>query len=84
MLVRLLNVKEVLFRVTPVTGILTVTVHVAFLLESSTEVTVIVAVPEPLGVTTPAFETVATLELELDHVTFLLVALDGKTVAVRV
>ena len=78
--------RELLFRFTPVTGIaaaFTVTAHVA-VLAPSTVVTVIVADPTPLAVTTPAEDTVAT-ELLLDvHVTVLFVALAGVIVAVRV
>ena len=60
---------------------LTVTEQVAFLLPSSV-VTVMVAVPAFFAVTTPEVETVATVVLLEDHVTFLFVALDGDTVAV--
>ena len=58
----------------------TVTVHVPFLLEPSVDVAVMVVLPAPLAVTVP-FETVATLVLELAQERFLLVALDGETVA---
>lgn len=75
------SVIEVLFKLTLVTGIVTVTEHVAFLLPSSV-VTVIVVVPAPLAVTNPDAETVATEVLLLLQVTFLLVALEGDTVAV--
>ena len=47
-------------------------------------VAVIVAVPTALAVTTPVLDTVATEVLELLHITLLLVAVDGVTVAVRV
>ena len=50
----------------------------------STVVTVIVAVPAFLAVTTPEVETVATVVLLDDQVTLLFVALDGDTVAVSV
>ena len=74
-------------RVTPVTAMVpafavTVTVHVA-VLPPSTVVTVMVAVPAPTGVTLPS-TTVTTEGLSLVHVTALLVALSGNTVAVRV
>ena len=60
----------------------TVTSEVVVLLPSLV-VTVILAVPSLTAVTTPLF-TVATLGLSLLHVTSLLVALLGFTVAVRV
>ena len=78
--------SDVLSSVTPVTGMtgaLTVTVHVADLLPSVV-VTVIVAVPAFFAVTTPADDTVATSGLSDDQRTFLNVASDGLTVAVRV
>lgn len=65
----------------PVTGTRTVTVQVAFW--PPEVVAVIVAVPGPTAVTLPP-KTVATEELEVVHVTVLLVALDGVTVAVSV
>ena len=77
------NVSVVLFRLTPVTGTVTVTAQVAVLLPSAV-VTVIVAVPDATAVTFPAVETVATLVLLLLQVTFLFVALLGETVAVSV
>ena len=49
----------------------------------STVLTVITDVPTPPAVTTPLF-TVATLVLEEDHVTFLLVASSGAIVATKV
>ncbi len=79
------NVNVLLFKVTPVTEIvfaLTVTEHVA-VFSPSTVFTVIVAVPTDLAVTKPEEETVAIDVLLDDHVTDLLVALDGNTVAVR-
>jgi len=60
----------------------TITVQVAVFLPSSV-VTVIVAVPDETAVTTPPI-TVATAGLLEVHVTVLLVALPGATVAVRV
>ena len=48
----------------------------------SSVVAVMVAVPFATAVTTPLLLTVATEVLLLDHVTFLFVALSGKTVAV--
>ena len=65
----------------PVTGTRTVTVQVAFCPPEA--VAVIIAVPGPTAVTLPP-ETVATEALEVVHVTVLLVALDGLTVAVSV
>ena len=53
-------------------------------LPPSDVVTVIVAEPTVLAVTTPELDTVATLVLLEDQVTFLFVELDGATVAVRV
>ncbi len=50
----------------------------------STVVTVIVAVPAFFAVTTPDEDTVATVVLLDDHVTFWFVALEGETVAVSV
>ena len=64
--------------------ILTVTVQDALLLEPSAVVAVMVDVPLATAVTTPPLLTVATSVLLLVHVTFLLVALEGVTVAVRV
>ena len=63
-------------------GAVTETEQVAVKLPS-TVVTVMVAEPAALAVTTPPL-TEATLELVLDQVTFLLVALVGATVAVNV
>ena len=75
----------VLFNVIPVTGVsTTVTLHVALRLLPSAVVAVMVAVPTALAVTTPVLDTVATEVLELLHITLLLVAVDGVTVAVRV
>jgi hypothetical protein len=71
---------------TPVTGTeaaVTVTLQVAVLLPS-TVVTVIIALPAPMKLTTPAADTVATDELLVDHVTALFVAVDGLMVGVRV
>lgn len=64
-----------------VTGTRTVTVQVAFW--PPDVVAVIVAVPGPTAVTLPP-ETVAIEAFEVVHVTVLLVALDGVTVAVSV
>ena len=64
------------------TGILTVTLQVA-VLPPSAVFTVILQLPFPTAVTTPLF-TVATALLSVPHVTDLLSALDGDTVAVRV
>ena len=81
-----LNVWVVLFRVMPVagTGIATVTSQVAERFVPSAVVAVMVAVPSATAVTTPAPLTVATFVSLLVHVTFLLVAFDGVTVAVSV
>ncbi len=69
--------------VTPVTTTgVTVMALVAVLLPSCV-VTVIVAVPTATAVTKPAVLTVATEALLLLHVTFVLVALAGATVAVN-
>jgi len=71
--------------VTPVTGTVSVTVMAQVaVLAPSTVVTVMVAEPVSTAVTTPVELTVATLVLLLLQVTFLLVALAGDTVAVRV
>ncbi len=67
---------------TPTVFLDTVTLQVA-LTEPSTAVTVIFAVPALTALTTPFF-TVATFILSLSHVTFLLVALLGNTVAIKV
>ena len=78
-------VSEVLFMLTPVTGMtraLTVIMQEA-VLPPSLVVTVIVAVPAFFAVTTPEPDTVATVVLLEDHVTFWFVALDGAIVAIR-
>ena len=78
--------RELLFRLTLVTDTFaawTVTEHVA-VLDPSVVVTVIVAVPAALAVTTPLEDTVATVVLLDFHVTDLSVAFDGRTVAVKV
>ena len=67
----------------PTVLLVTVTVQVAVLLPS-TVVTVIVAVPSAMAVTTPDAETVATAVLLLDHVTALFVAVLGATTAISV
>jgi len=77
------KVIELLLRLTPVTGTVTVTVQVAVLLLSAV-VTVIVAVPALTAVTTPSDDTVATLLLLVVQVTALFVAFEGLIVAVRV
>jgi hypothetical protein len=78
--------SDVLSRLIPVTEtfwVWTVTEHVAFF-PPSFVVTVIVAEPADLAVTTPDDDTVATEVLLDDHVTDLSVALEGVTVAVSV
>jgi hypothetical protein len=76
-------------RAMPVTGVadcVTVTAQEADLPEPSMAVTVIVAVPTATDVTValrPLALTVATAELLLDQATFLFVALDGYTAALR-
>ena len=70
-----------LFNVTE--GRVTVTLQAAVLLPS-TVVAVIVAVPAETAVTTPPAETVALALLQLLHVTFWLVALEGAIVGRRV
>ena len=72
-----------MFKVTPVTATVTVTVQVAVLFPS-TVLTVMVAEPPPTAVTLPLASTVATEVLELVHVTFLFVASLGVIVAVSV
>jgi hypothetical protein len=47
-------------------------------------VAVMVAVPRLIALTRPALDTVATFSLLLDHVTALLLALDGSMAALRV
>ena len=61
----------------------TLTVHFAETLEPSLAVTVITAFPFDLAVIVPLASTVATLVLLEVHVTDLLVASDGATVAVN-
>jgi hypothetical protein len=78
-----LKASALLDRETPVTGTVTVTVQEA-VLDPSSVLTVIVAVPAPIAVTFPALLTVATFVLELVQVIFLFVALDGATVALSV
>ena len=80
------NDIDVLFRVTPVTeivAVLTVTAHVAFFAPSFV-VTVMVALPADLAVTTPDEETEATEVLLDDQVIDLSVAFEGVIVAVSV
>ena len=75
---------EALFSETPLTAVgLTVTLHVAVLVSSAADFTVIVAEPTPTAVTTPS-STVATSSSLDSHVTFLFVASAGATVAVSV
>ena len=62
----------------------TVTEHEALFPLPSAAVTVMVAVPALTAVTSPFASTVATLVLLLSHVTFLLVASSGCTVAVKI
>ena len=76
-------VKDIWSRLTPVTGMTTVTLQVA-VLPPSLVVTVIVVVPAAFAVTTPVDETVATDVLPEDQATDLSDALDGETVAVSV
>ena len=61
----------------------TLTLHLA-VWEPSLVVTVITALPAETAVTLPSEETVATSVLSDDHVTFLLLASLGDTVATRV
>ncbi|MCL1838774.1 MAG: hypothetical protein FWG47_05590 [Propionibacteriaceae bacterium] len=70
------------FKLTPVTGWVTVTVAEA-VLPPSAVFTVIVALPTALAVTTPVADTVATLVLLEVQITFLFVAFVGVTVAVN-
>ena len=77
------KVTLVLFKLTPVVAMLTVTVQVALLLPEAV-VTVIVAVPFPTAVTTPVLLTVATAALEDTQYTFLPAAFAGATVAANV
>jgi hypothetical protein len=77
--------KVVGLRLTPITGMLVVpivTAHVA-VLAPSTVVTVTIEVPGDTGVTTPMPLTVAIEVLVLVQLTFVLVALDGVIVAIR-
>jgi hypothetical protein len=62
---------------------ITVTLQVA-VLPPSAVVTIIAALPPDTAVTRPLDDTVATVDALLVHVTFLLVALVGATVAVNV
>ena len=64
------------------TDIFTVTAQVAVLLEPSAALAVMVALPLATAVTKPFASTVATEVLLLLHVTLLLVAFSGVTVAV--
>ena len=66
------------------TEVPTVTAQVAERFVPSEVVAVMVAVPSAMAVTTPVLLTIATLVLLLVHVTLLMVALAGVTVAVSV
>lgn len=72
------------FNVMDVTGTLTVTVHEELTPVSSVANAVMTATPVDFATTFPFWSTVATLVLLDDQVSVLLVASDGKTVAVRV
>jgi len=76
------TVVEVLFNETPVTGTSTVTVHVA-VMPPSCVTTNMAVLPAATPVTVPLL-TVAMAVLLLNQVTFLLVALAGAIVAVKV
>ena len=76
------KVADVLFKLTPVGIIFTVTAQVA-VFEPVFVVTVIVAVPFPTAVTKPLEDTVATFVLLDFHVTVLSAASVGDTVAVN-
>lgn len=81
-----LTVKVDLFSDTPVTDTveaLTVTAHEAYLPLPSVAVALIVADPVPTAVTWPDWFTTATEVLDDDQLTVLLVALAGRTVAVK-
>ncbi len=75
--------RVVLFRVTPVTALVTVTWQAAVLPPSSV-VAVMVAVPGAMAVTFPVASTVAIFSSLVLHFTVLLVAFSGATVAVSV
>ena len=75
--------RRVLFRLTPLTAVVTVTLQVADLLPSS-DLTVMAEVPFPTAVTLPEDVTDATEELEDDQITDLSLAVEGDTVAVSV
>jgi hypothetical protein len=78
------NVAAVLLKVMPLTGVAaTVTLHTALTLLPSDAVALMSAVPTLCAVTTPS-TTVATVSSELLHVTVLLLAVEGDTVAVKV
>ena len=68
--------------VTRITDVVTVTDVVAVTFEPSVLAAVMVAEPAATAVMSPVFDTVATPELLVDHVSALFVALDGATVAV--
>jgi hypothetical protein len=76
--------KVVWLNVTPVTGIGTMVIWQVAVKPPSAVVAVIVALPAEMAVTTPVLLTVATSGSLLVHVTLVLVALAGCTVATRV
>ena len=73
--------KDVLFRLTPVAKVVTVTEQVAFLPLPSVAEAVMTAFPLPTAVTFPVVLTVATAVLEDDHK---ISASEGSTVATSV
>ena len=78
------SVRALLLRVTDSTDtLLTVTTQFAEKPDPSAAVAVMIAVPGPTAVTVP-FTTIATLELLVDQITFLLSAVTGPTSAVRI
>ena len=75
-----------MLRVTPVTGVLIVTMQLAFFPPSWVVAVMRTLVTPPSGtaaVTMPVWSTATTSGLLENHVTFLFVALAGATVAVR-
>ena len=75
------KVKELLLRRMPLIGTFTVILQVAFTPLPFCAAHVIVAVPPPTAFTTPVDDMVATAELDVVHITFLLVASAGVIVA---
>lgn len=69
--------------VTPLAGVVTVTVQVLLILGLSADLTVIIVVPLATPVTFPLEDTVATFALLLLHTTLLFWASAGETVALR-